>query len=187
MAQGRKQIGPCAFEGCSDPPCAKGYCRKHYYRLWRYGDPAINHRPGGRVCSIEGCERPYHANGYCAAHARAARRYGDPLVNRTPVAQPGRYRPATDHEHPLAGANGFVFEHRRVAYAKYGPGPQACHWCGKRVYWTREDGEPILHVDHVNDVKDDNRPENLVTACAGCNGSRGKLESAHGTQQVLHI
>lgn len=29
----------CKFEGCNNPQHAKGYCRSHYLRLWRYGSP----------------------------------------------------------------------------------------------------------------------------------------------------
>ena len=46
--------------------------------------------------------------------------------------------------HPDAGANRFVLEHRLVAEQKY----------GRRIL-------PTEHVNHINGIRDDNRPENL--------------------------
>ena len=31
----------CDFDGCNAPHQAKGYCRKHYQRLWKHGTPEI--------------------------------------------------------------------------------------------------------------------------------------------------
>lgn len=64
--------------------------------------------------------------------------------------------------------------HRVVLYDKIGPGPHPCHWCGKPVDWTtnRNGGIGQLVADHVNDDRGDNRPENIVPSCRGCNGQR---------------
>lgn len=85
-------------ETCSVPECekrilARGYCRLHYQRLMRTGDP-LGVRPNGRpakihveACSIDGCEAPARARGLCNAHAIRLRRHGNPLagaVTRTP-------------------------------------------------------------------------------------------------------
>jgi hypothetical protein len=50
--------------------------------------------------------------------------------------------------HPRANAKGYVPEHVLVAESIYGPIP------------------PEMHVHHLNEVKDDNRPENLVVLAA---------------------
>lgn len=72
-------------------------------------------------------------------------------------------------DHPLEtpGSHGYVYEHRVVFYQTFGAGPFECHHCGGRVTWDD------MHVDHLNDEKDDNRPENLVASCARCNQKRG--------------
>jgi|WetSurMetagenome_2_1015567.scaffolds.fasta_scaffold178324_2 hypothetical protein len=81
-----------------------------------------------------------------------------------------------DVTHPLACADGHVPIHTDVLYRKLGPGPHPCHWCGKLVNWKKLSGEiqyPMLHADHLNDQRKDNRPENLVPSCVHCNIYRG--------------
>ena len=39
-------MNPCIVEGCDNsqhPKAAKGMCRKHYYKLQRYGDPLFKY------------------------------------------------------------------------------------------------------------------------------------------------
>jgi putative peptide zinc metalloprotease protein len=38
-----------------------------------------------------------------------------------------------------------------------------CHWCGETLAWI--DGRGGIHIDHLNGVTDDDRPENLVVSC----------------------
>jgi hypothetical protein len=84
-----------------------------------------------------------------------------------------RYRTKYAPQHPLAGKRGIVYVHRMVLFDAIGPGAHACHWCGTAVEWTRK-GEPReLQPDHLNGDGADNRVENLVPACRGCNTGRG--------------
>lgn len=65
-------------------------------------------------------------------------------------------------------------EHRMVFFKKAGQGPMPCHWCGKvlfRMRGVRYHPDKIL-VDHLNRIRHDNRPENLVAACQRCNVTR---------------
>src|SRR4051812_25819578 len=80
--------------------------------------------------------------------------------------------------HPLRppGGSKLLPEHRVILYDKIGPGTHPCHWCSKPVTWiaggrTRPGS---LVTDHVNKIQQDNRPENLVPSCQGCNIRRGK-------------
>lgn len=75
------------------------------------------------------------------------------------------------HGHPLASHHGELLEHRAVLYAKIGPGSHPCHWCGKLREWGGAGG---IHVDHLDEDKLNNDPENLVPSCKQCNGNRGK-------------
>ena len=62
--------------------------------------------------------------------------------------------------HPLcrASQSGRVLEHRKVYYDIHGEGPFNCHWCDVEVNWN------TLHIDHLNDIRNDNR-ENLAATC----------------------
>jgi 5-methylcytosine-specific restriction endonuclease McrA len=76
--------------------------------------------------------------------------------------------------HPMEapGFPGYAYQHRRVFFDANGPGPFACHVCGKAVSYDSMD------VDHLNDDPQDNRPENLAPACPPCNRGRGAAKLA---------
>ena len=74
--------------------------------------------------------------------------------------------------HPLA-LNGRVREHRLVLWEKLGSAGAACEWCGAPLAW-KSAGKDELVVDHLNFDKQDNRDENLVPSCRGCNTAREK-------------
>ena len=60
--------------------------------------------------------------------------------------------------------------HRVTLYNRIGPGLHPCHWCGKEVEWTRgNNGETTLVVDHLDDNRQNNEPDNLVPSCNVCN------------------
>jgi 5-methylcytosine-specific restriction endonuclease McrA len=81
--------------------------------------------------------------------------------------------------HPRALGGYRAYEHRVVFTEAHGEGPFECHWCGVAVTW----GD--MHVDHVNDVKTDNSPANLVASCAKCNKKRGEPASARRTRESV--
>ena len=69
-------------------------------------------------------------------------------------------------DHPLSTTSGNVLDHRRVAYNKYGEGPHPCHWCSVVLEWR------VIQVDHLDWVRDNNHPDNLVVSCQPCNNGR---------------
>ena len=82
-------------------------------------------------------------------------------------------------DHPLSARKGIILQHRRIAYAKYGAGPQQCFWCGISIRWSKS-GKAVLDVDactvdHLNEDRSDNREDNLVLSCTRCNISRGRM------------
>lgn len=132
------------------------------------------------TCSVDDCPKPARSPRatLCAMHYHRWYRHGS--VERSATASsisasPGRryvslYLPG----HPLAGTTGKVYAHRAVLYAAIGGGAHACHWCSAPVRWDATRGEAeCLNVDHLNGLGDDNRTENLVPSCPGCNTTRG--------------
>lgn len=48
MPKGIKKIpGPCLIPGCNRPNDRRGWCKDHYTRWWRYGDPLGGRCPDG--------------------------------------------------------------------------------------------------------------------------------------------
>ena len=123
-------------------------------------------------CRVDDCERTANRKTYqlCEKHYYRLRRTGSvarPEVKHSYQRSDGyivRYAPS----HPLSDKQGKVFEHRMVFYDINGPAAMSCYWCKKRLEWSD------THIDHLNDVKFDNRPSNLVSSCPVCNQARGR-------------
>lgn len=83
------------------------------------------------------------------------------------------YRILTGQQgHLLADRSGGLCEHRKVLYDEIGPGPHECYWgCGRVLSWGGKSG---INVDHLDDDKLNNDPDNLVPSCGPCNRQRGK-------------
>lgn len=86
----------CLVVGCEREYSAKGYCRYHYEKFRKYGDPLASKpkrkesvcairtsRKENPICSIEGCEKPVQARGWCSMHYKRWEEHGDPLANFT--------------------------------------------------------------------------------------------------------
>lgn len=104
-----------------------------------------------RICSVPCCDRRAEKRGWCNTHYQRWRLTGDAGVD--PAPKPGRslslragYVRVWEPEHPLAGADGYVYEHRKVV-----------HDAGVVV----PDG---YHVHHVDGDKRNNDPANLLVA-----------------------
>lgn len=68
----------CSIDGCLDPIKARGWCRKHYLRWHRHGDPLV----GDRVvvaCAVDGCDERASRRDWCVPHYHRWWRTGDPV------------------------------------------------------------------------------------------------------------
>jgi hypothetical protein len=74
-----QSLSPCQVNGCAGTAIARGWCRRHYGRWHRTGDPG----PAGpyplardQVCTVDGCDQPQHSRGWCATHYQRCRTTG---------------------------------------------------------------------------------------------------------------
>lgn len=110
---------PCKVPGCPDVFGAKGgygMCRKHYKR-WRAANPIGEMRTAKR-CLVEGCGQRSKLFGFCPLHGQRWVRTGrtdleHPREPKFGIA-PNGYRYVSAADHPNAGGNGRILEHRLI-------------------------------------------------------------------------
>lgn len=125
------------------------------------------------VCHVHKCKDPATRVGekLCEKHYYRKRRTGTTDTR----ALIGWYKDGHGYihkwepEHPLSKKSGYVSEHRRVVYNQTGAGSKDCYWCGKSMEWGS------LHIDHIDENKENNGIENLAISCAQCNTARSAM------------
>lgn len=127
----------------------------------------------GKTCKVLNCEKEPRSPGgsICEMHYARLRRNGtlDKIGASPLLKHSGGYVRVYAPGHPMAtGGESYAYQHRVVFYDAHGDGPFNCHVCGRANMLAN------LHVDHLNEVRDDNRLENLRPACPRCNQWRGK-------------
>lgn len=144
----------CIIEDCYEYVKGNGYCKSHYEKDRKYGDPLhqglIGRPPNPRkTCSVTDCTKVSEALGFCVAHYTKFRRFGDPLGSKPREVKYGRtesgeritsegYVDAKDDE------GKWVREHKLVMESVI----------GRELY-------PHEQVHHMNGQRDDNRIDNL--------------------------
>lgn len=162
----------CSIAGCDKPTVGRGWCRKHYGRWHRHGDPLYVTPPTApteRLCDIEGCGQPHLARGYCSLHWGRWKKHGDPLyeVARLPetcvIEGCGKDRFARDwcsahyakwrkYGDPLAQRYGLPPEPCKIDGCDH-PGTEGHGWCylHYRRFWRH--GDPMETSRIVGDLE----------------------------------
>ncbi|HDG1704598.1 TPA: HNH endonuclease [Kluyvera ascorbata] len=136
-------------------------------------------------CKVEGCDREckhYPGKGICQMHYFRMMRYGTYELTKVGKGKT-RQRNAKGYQmlkmpdHPLVMANGFVYEHRKVIYDRHGEALPPCEKCGKTVTWK------TVHIDHIDEVVDNNDESNLRVLCRACNVMRSRVHIPEHTKK----
>ena len=135
----------CGVEDCETPAYSKRLCSKHYSR-WRRGSLSVewlaaNDRP---LCRVTSCDRVVVATGLCDVHYQRMARTGSTDGPRRRHLTREGYVMVSAPDHVMAGANGWVMEHRVIMSDHLG-----------RALLKGES------VHHKNGDRQDNRIENL--------------------------
>lgn len=138
-------------------------------------------------CKIDGCGREcrYIAQQVCQKHYFRMMRYGTYDLTK---AGKGKvftknakgYVMVKSPSHPLVMANGYIYEHRKVIYEKYGEYLPPCELCGKAVDWHS------VHIDHKDEVVSNNDENNLRVLCNACNVMRSRIHIPSHTRRKNH-
>lgn len=84
----------CTIEGCTRVKYSRGWCKMHYRRWQRNGDPEStrSERVDDKPCIVDSCEETVRVGEFCYAHYARFKRHSDPLAGKQPAER------ATDHE-----------------------------------------------------------------------------------------
>jgi len=72
----------CSVTGCEKPAFSKGYCRRHYKQIWRWGkilpEKEVRQEVAEVKCSVAECGKQAYSKGCCRKHYIQLWRTGEP-------------------------------------------------------------------------------------------------------------
>lgn len=148
VAPGVRQA--CVIEGCDEFRVGRGWCRMHYMRWSRNGDPNVTVKAanGTRVgCSVVDCDKPHVGRGYCGMHYVRVRKYGN--VDEVHIAT----GPRPQARGPVSGnwkgdGCGYDGMHDRVKVRRGLASNYTCEYCPARAEeWSYDHADPDERID----------------------------------------
>lgn len=131
----------CSIDDCVKEARHKGWCTTHYKRWWRHGNPLQCAYDRTLICKY--CGEPARTMGYCGPCYTRYNRNGTPNRQRLPNGSPRKIKGG--YIYRTVSKNKLQYEHITIAEKALGkPLPKGAE------------------VHHVNRIRSDNRPENLV-------------------------
>jgi hypothetical protein len=83
----------CKIFGCIVPHYSKDFCKRHYDKNRRHGNPLyVEVIAKGTPCFVGNCGKPIWANGMCAMHDRRTKRHGSPEFVNPKCNRDGGYK-----------------------------------------------------------------------------------------------
>lgn len=156
---------PCKIDGCERESAGRGWCKTHWGRWRKHGDPLIvkvagtDYRVKG-TCKAPDCRRQHHSHDFCTMHLVRWQKNGDPTV----VGERGG-RPLKG-DIPTWGAI-----HRRLSRTR---GPARNHDCvdcgGPAREWSyngKDDGE-LMGKSGRFEVAFSENLDNYEPRCCSC-------------------
>jgi len=170
----------CSIPGCEKAVHGRGWCKTHYGRWQRHGDPNGGqvYQPRPPVCVIDGCDKPVAARGWCHTHYKRWQTHGDPTIDLhawNKLGLDGRWQGYLDLSTRTASGclewNGPRFDR---GYGAFWDGERM--WRAPRFAWTKAhgpipeglivrhdcDNPPCVNLDHLRlGTHDDNMADRL--------------------------
>ena len=148
----------CKIEGCNRIFHCKDYCKNHYEKFKRYGDPLFERKR--KTCKI--CGDPAVGNELCNKHYQRQRIHGDPNKTLRNMSPPEFCK--IDGCNKKHIANGYCNSHnlkywslekRKIVINHYSNGTMKCFCCGESIF-------EFLDIDHIEGNGNKHREENHI-------------------------
>lgn len=161
--------------GCGRPHSARGWCKEHYGRWYRTGDPTFPAKV--TVCTVEDCDAEPKAQGLCTKHLTRWKRHGDVGYFERIIGDPvARFWSKVDKAGECWLWTATI---NASGYGSVGIGQQT--FLAHRVSYEWERG-PIpggMEVDHLCSVRACVRPDHLEVVTQAQNKRRAADRITH--------
>lgn len=197
----------CSIEDCGNPYYARGWCRKHYERWQRLGDPLAGYRFRGvrNICEIDDCIRPVKGHRLCEMHYQRWRKYDS--IN-LPTTEERFWAKVDKSGGPVACwpwigkvgkfcFNGVLYHPHRLAWLLSGNELDGCvtHSCGQRDCMNPSHLQLLAEQRHGTSATyksgcrcDDCKRSHAKACREQRNIRKGNLaQREHGTTATYHV